>query len=170
MQNNVDTYLPLVSFFLPPLLFLSLFSYLLLLPYLAGADARDGDGAGVMSAIPHKFFLRETPHFFLARLPSLGKYASGNIFFSQTEYASQQSSFESIASDLGLRVLGWREVPTDGTILGPSAKSREPKIMQPFVVMLEHYGTGNHTEEGNFDVDRFNRQLYVLRKNAGHKM
>ncbi len=140
------------------------------LPSSAGADARDGDGAGGMYAIPHKFFIRETPHCFLARLPSLGKYAVGNVFFNQKEYAAQQAEFEKIADGLGLRVLGWREVPTDGSILGPSAKSREPKILQPFVVLKEHYGSGNHCEEGIFDENHFNRQLYVLRKYAGHTL
>lgn len=123
-----------------------------------------------MYAIPHKFFIRETPHFFLARLPSLGQYAVGNVFFSNKEYKAQQTEFEQIADSLGLRVLGWRDVPTDGSILGPSSKSREPKILQPFVVLKEHYGKGNNCEDGPFDAMHFNRQLYVLRKSAGHKM
>lgn len=123
-----------------------------------------------MYAIPHNMFLRETPHFFLPRLPSNGTYAVGNVFFSQTQYAEQQKSFESIADSLGMRVLGWRDVPTDGSILGPSAKSREPKILQPFVVLKEHYGKGNNCEDGTFDVMYFNRQLYVLRKQATHAM
>src|SRR3954451_14239079 len=102
-----------------------------------------------MYAIPHKFFIRETPHFFLARLPSLGKYAVGNIFFHPKDFAAQKAEFERIADKLGLRVLGWRDVPTDGSILGPASKSREPKILQPFVVLAEHYGTeSNHCEEG----------------------
>lgn len=135
-----------------------------------GADARDGDGAGGMFGIPHKFFIRETPHSFLARLPSLGHYAVGNVFLSTTAYAQQQRDFEEIADSLGLRVIGWREVPTDGSILGPAAKSREPKIVQPFVVLKTHYGTGNNSEDGPFDPMHFNRQLYVLRKHAGHKL
>lgn len=121
-----------------------------------------------MYAIPHKFFLRETPHFFIPRLPALGQYAVGNIFFSLTAFQSQKKTFEEIADSLGLRVLGWREVPTDGTILGPSSKSREPKILQPFVVLKEQYGEGNHSEDGPFDPMMFNRQLYVLRKHASH--
>jgi glutamate synthase (NADPH/NADH) len=123
-----------------------------------------------MYAIPHKMFLRECPHFFIPRLPSNGTYASGNVFFSQTQSAAQQKEFEEIAESLGMRVLGWREVPTDGSILGPSAKSREPKILQPFVVLREHYGQGNNSEDGPFDAMYFNRQLYVLRKQATNAM
>jgi glutamate synthase (NADPH/NADH) len=131
---------------------------------IAGADIRDGDGAGGMYAIPHKMLIRETPHCFLPRLPSNGQYATGNVFFSQTQHAEQMKKMETLADSLGLRVLGWREVPTDGSILGPSSKSREPKILQPFVVLKEHYGTGNNSDDGPFDVMHFDRQLFVLRK------
>lgn len=31
---------------------------------------------------------------------------------------ADQLVIESLAKDLGLRVLGWREVPTDGSVLG----------------------------------------------------
>lgn len=117
-----------------------------------------------MYGIPHKMFVRETPHCFLPRLPANGTYATGNVFFSQTLYAEQQAKLEELADSLGMRVLGWREVPTDGSILGPSSKSREPKILQPFVVLKEHYGTGDRCEEGPFDETRFDRQLFVLRK------
>lgn len=136
----------------------------------AGADARDGDGAGVMTGIPHDFFVRETIHSFSATLPALGTYAVGNIFFSPEDYASQQASFTEVAESLGLRVLGWREVPTDNTILGPSSLSKEPKILQPFVVLESFFGTGLESENGPLDEKHFLRQLYVLRKQSTHKM
>jgi len=136
----------------------------------AGADARDGDGAGVMTGIPHDFFVRESAHSFSAALPALGFYAVGNVFLSKTATEAQQSTFESIASDLGLRVLGWRDVPTDNSILGPSSKANEPKIRQPFVVLKTNYGAGERSEEGPFDEKYFLRQLFVLRKQATHKL
>ncbi len=74
------------------------------------------------------------------------------------------------AKDLGLRVLGWREVPADGTILGPAASSREPIILQPFIVLRNHFGDGNTSQNGTFDAHHFERQLYVLRKHATHRM
>ncbi|WWD00785.1 hypothetical protein V866_007720 [Kwoniella sp. B9012] len=135
-----------------------------------GADARDGDGAGVMTGIPHDFFVRESAHSFPSKLPAEGTYAVGNVFFSKEEFAAQQATFEDIARPLGLRVLGWREVPTDNSILGPASKSKEPKILQPFVVLEEHYGPGQDSQEGHFDERRFERQLYVLRKQATHKI
>lgn len=41
-----------------------------------GSDARDGDGAGVMTGIPHVMFTRE-----YSDLPANGEYAVGNIYF-----------------------------------------------------------------------------------------
>ncbi|WVR04780.1 hypothetical protein IAU60_001792 [Kwoniella sp. DSM 27419] len=135
-----------------------------------GADARDGDGAGVMTGIPHDFFVRESAHSFSAKLPVEGTYAVGNVFLSKEDFAAQKETFTQIAEPLGLRVLGWREVPTDNTILGPASKSKEPKILQPFVVLEEHYGRGDESQNGNFDERYFERQLYVLRKQATHKI
>ena len=73
--------------------------------------------------------------------------------------------FEDIADQTGLRVLGWREVPKDSSLLGPAASSREPVIMQPFLVMREWYGNGDKPKddfEDNYDAQTFERQLYVF--------
>lgn len=138
-----------------------------------GADSRDGDGAGAMTAIPHQFFKREAERDIGCTLPDPGEYAVGNVFFKPNDpvqLQSYQAVFTKIAYDLGLRVLGWREVPTDGTILGPAASSKEPAIYQPFVVLRAHYGDGNVSQNGTFDARHFERQLYVLRKHATHSM
>lgn len=123
-----------------------------------------------MTGIPHDFFVRETIHSFSAKIPNEGHYAVGNVFLSMTEHAAQQARFEELAQKLDLRVLGWRAVPTDNSILGPASKSKEPKIMQPFVVLSAHYGQGETSAEGPFDERYFLRQLYVLRKHAGHQI
>lgn len=123
-----------------------------------------------MTGIPHDFFVRECTHSFSATLPAEGHYAVGNVFLSPKDFASQKTSFEKVAGALGLRVLGWRDVPTDNSILGPASKSKEPKIVQPFVVLDSHYGPGQESQEGSFDEKFFLRQLYVLRKQATHKM
>lgn len=138
-----------------------------------GADSRDGDGAGVMTGIPHLFFKREAERDIGAELPDPGQYAVGNVFFKPNDpvgLQKQQAVFSKIAADLGLRVLGWREVPTDGTILGPAAASKEPSILQPFVVLRSSYGDGNAPRGHPFDAKNFERQLYVLRKHATHSM
>jgi len=137
-----------------------------------GADARDGDGAGVMTGIPHDFFVRESTLLGLV-LPPEGQYAVGNVFFKPNAadvLIEHKRTFESIAESLNLRVLGWREVPRDNSILGPAALSREPVILQPFVVLTTSYGHGTQPDPENksFDERYFERQLYVLRKHATH--
>lgn len=138
-----------------------------------GSDARDGDGAGVMTSIPHKFFIKNFERETEFTLPPLGQYAVGNLFFKPDEETLQESKrqLEEIAESLGLRVLGWRAPPKDSTLLGPAAKSREPIILQPFVVLTSAFGTGNVPEVTDpelFDEKHFERQLYVLRKRATH--
>jgi glutamate synthase (NADPH/NADH) len=137
-----------------------------------GSDARDGDGAGVMTSIPHKFFIKNFERETGYKLPPQGQYAAGNLFFKpdlETLTDSKQT-FVDIAESLGLRVLGWREVPRDSTLLGPAALSREPIVLQPFVVLASAYGTNEPrtTKPEDFDDKRFERQLYVLRKRATH--
>ncbi|CAG8959928.1 hypothetical protein HYFRA_00012645 [Hymenoscyphus fraxineus] len=138
-----------------------------------GSDARDGDGAGVMTSIPHKFFIKNFEREEDIKLPPLGQYAVGNLFFKPDEETLQESKrqLEEISESLGLRVLGWREPPKDSTLLGPAAASREPIILQPFVVLASSYGPGKSpetTDPDHFDFKHFERQLYVLRKRATH--
>ena len=138
-----------------------------------GSDARDGDGAGVMTSIPHKFFVKNFAREVGVELPPLGQYAVGNLFFKpDTEMLKLATTgIEETATSLGLRILGWREVPRDSTILGPAALSREPIILQPFVVSTASYGPGNKpesTDADKFDEQAFEKHLYVLRKIVTH--
>lgn len=138
-----------------------------------GSDARDGDGAGVMTSIPHKFFKKNFEREQNIKLPEPGQYAAGNIFFKPDESILKDTidTFEDVADSFGLRVLGWREVPRDSTLLGPAARSREPIILQPFVVLRGAYGDGNEpksTFNEEFDETVFEKQLYLLRKRATH--
>ena len=138
-----------------------------------GSDARDGDGAGVMTSIPHKFFVKNFAREVGVELPPQGQYAAGNLFFKpDTEMLKDATmAFEQTAKELGLRTLGWREVPRDSTLLGPAALSREPIILQPFIVLASAYGEGNKpqvTDAEQFDTIDFERKLYVLRKAVTH--
>ncbi|KAF4556878.1 Glutamine amidotransferase-like protein 1 [Elsinoe fawcettii] len=138
-----------------------------------GSDARDGDGAGVMTSIPHKFFVKNFEREQGFKLPAQGQYAAGNIFFKpDTEVLKETiDTFEEVADGLDLRILGWREVPRDSTLLGPAAASREPIILQPFVVLKSAYGDGKEPKSSfqeEYDEGYFERQLYVLRKRATH--
>ena len=120
------------------------------------------------------------------KLPRAGEFATGNVFFQKNNaelLASHKATFENIAEALNLRVLGWRQVPVDGSILGPAALSREPLILQPMVVLATSYGSGplpaaapeNSADDSTFDAvtfdeQYFQRQLYVLRKHSTHTL
>lgn len=141
-----------------------------------GSDARDGDGAGVMTSIPHKFMKREFQYHCNVEVPELGQYAIGNLFFKKDDeiFQKSKSTFENIANSLDLRILGYREVPVDSSILGPASLSREPKILQPLVVLKEAYGSGSKPldiSEEEFDkkyLKEFEKKLYILRKQSTH--
>lgn len=140
-----------------------------------GADTRDGDGAGVMTSIPHKFVVKEFASLTKCEIPPMGQYAYGNIFFHPDKSILEDSvtTFTTLAEALGLRVLGWRTVPRDSSILGPAALSREPIILQPIVVLSRAYGDGETPEFSDvdsFDEKYFERQLYVLRKQSTHRL
>ena len=112
-----------------------------------GADARDGDGAGVMTAIPHSFFQKLLPQL----VPD--RYAVGNIFMNQdpTIFRDSQAKFVEIAHQLGLSIIHWRSVPVNPEILGPVALAKQPKIVQPFVTWA-----GSNQAESEFDEIGYN--------------
>ncbi|KAJ2802811.1 glutamate synthase [NADH] [Coemansia guatemalensis] len=126
-----------------------------------GADERDGDGAGVMAAMPHKFMVKAFGELGCVPPPP-GQYATGNVFTHQDSAVRKQSTdvFDRIAVGLGLHVAAWRRVPANSEILGPIGRSREPVIMQPLVVAM-----AEQLSEADFQ-----RRLFILRKRALHEI
>ena len=94
-----------------------------------GSDAGTGDGAGILSQLPHKF-LSKVADF---SLPEAGAYGAGLVFVEEGEEEVFKVSFENLAGDEDLRVLGWREVPVNASVLGDLARAAMPKIIQVFV-------------------------------------
>ncbi|GET65813.1 glutamate synthase [Rhizophagus irregularis DAOM 181602=DAOM 197198] len=97
-----------------------------------GADARDVMVLVLWTGIPHEFFFLQECARLDIQLPPQGQYAVGNVFLNPNLplWKIVKKLFEQIAKSLNLKVLGWREVPKDNSILGPAAKSREPMILQ----------------------------------------
>ncbi|KAJ2780968.1 glutamate synthase [NADH] [Coemansia javaensis] len=124
-----------------------------------GSDVRDGDGAGVMAAMPHRFMAKAFGALGCA-LPPPGQYATGNVFMHCDEDVRDRSIhvFERAAASVGLRIAAWRRVPTNSEILSPSSRAREPAILQPLVVAAE--------EGPALPEDDLQRRLFVLRKVA----
>jgi glutamate synthase (NADPH/NADH) large chain/glutamate synthase (ferredoxin) len=121
----------------------------------AGADPDTGDGAGLLIQLPDEF-LRAVVDF---ELPDRGRYGVAMCFLPTDPVAAAElcSLLERTAQAEGQRVLGWREVPTDDSRIGPTARASQPTIRQLFI------GAGPEHEE---DQDAFERKLYVIRRVA----
>jgi glutamate synthase (NADPH/NADH) large chain len=94
-----------------------------------GSDAGTGDGAGILSQVPDGF-LRAVAGF---DLPAKGEYVVGLVFIESGEEQRVEAGFEDIAKQENLKVLGWREVPTNPSVLGDLARDAMPIIRQVFV-------------------------------------
>ncbi|MSW44050.1 MAG: glutamate synthase subunit alpha, partial [Actinobacteria bacterium] len=121
----------------------------------SGSEPDSGDGAGILLQIPDAF-LRSSVDF---ELPDAGHYAVGIAFLPSDPDAreSVKRSIETIAVDEGLRVLGWRIVPTDPGLVGATARSVMPAFEQLFVASVGL---------GGIELDRV---VYALRKRAEHE-
>ncbi|NCQ94625.1 MAG: glutamate synthase large subunit [Microcystis aeruginosa W11-06] len=122
-----------------------------------GAEKNTGDGAGILCQIPDLFFRKVTRDLGFT-LPAAGQYGVGMLYTAPDAEIRGKSrqEFEKIAAEEGLKVLGWRDVPTDNSSLGNSAKSTEPFIEQVFIERDAHLS----------DDLAFERKLYVIRKRS----
>lgn len=84
-------------------------------------------------------------------LPPFGEYATGILFLDSITHFQAEKHFETIAEENGLKVLCWRDVPSNPKCIGEVAKSNEPLMRHVFVVP-----NGN---EGQFDQNEFKRKV-----------
>jgi len=120
----------------------------------SGAEPDSGDGAGILIQIPDEFY-RSVVDF---KLPNLGSYATG-IFFIETGEADYLTDISKVASEEGLRILGWRDLPINSKSLGKTALSVMPSFKQIFVSGLK--------EESDLVLERM---VFCLRKRVEHTM
>ena len=123
-----------------------------------GAETNTGDGAGILMQIPHKF-LKKVAAKENITLPKPGEYGVGMIYASPDSVLREKGrkTFETIVAEEGQKVLGWRDVPTDNSTMGNTAKSSEPFMQQVFI-----------ERAANIDEAAFERKLFVIRKRT-HK-
>src|SRR5215510_10526117 len=74
------------------------------------ADGASGDGAGLLTSIPESFFSAKAAALGI-ELPS--QFGLGVAFFSHEEVSLSKSAIEEAAETERLRLLGWRQVPTN---------------------------------------------------------
>src|SRR5579864_5874381 len=117
------------------------------------ADGASGDGAGLLTSLPHDFFRARAGEQGI-ELPET--FGLGFAFFPPGSLAENQAAIESAADTERLRILGWRRVPTNTNSLGRRALETMPEIWQFFVAPF-------HSSRG---VSRFEWKLALLRKRA----
>ncbi len=128
-----------------------------------GCEANTGDGAGILTALPHEFFAGRVSADLGLSMPAPGRYAAGNVFLPKDakERAYCKKVVEELIEAQGQKLLGWRSVPTDteGADLGPTARAGEPCIEQLVIEASDR-----------FEGEAFERQVYLIRKQASNKL
>ena len=96
-----------------------------------GCEVNTGDGAGILIQTPDAFLRKVAP----APLPPAGEYGVGLVFLPQAaeDRAAVEELFARIIAEEGQQLLGWRDVPTDDSPIGPSAVRVEPVFRQVFI-------------------------------------
>ncbi|MDF1574305.1 MAG: glutamate synthase large subunit [Bacteroidales bacterium] len=113
-----------------------------------GADSKTGDGAGVMIQIPRDFYLMQG-----YSIPHEGQFGTGLVFLPRDagEARKCEEILVQIISDEGVKLIGFREVPRDNSVIGEIARKAEPNMKQ---ILL---GADLPREE-------LERKLYIIRK------
>ena len=126
-----------------------------------GCETNTGDGAGILTALPHDFLAKVADQELRADLPPPGFFGAGIVFLPRDAHARAKckATVEQLITEHGQRLVGWRQVPTDAerADVGPSARLSEP-VMEHLIVAA---GKG-------LSGDAFERQLYLIRKRASH--
>ncbi len=115
-----------------------------------GSDVNSGDGAGILTQLPHEFFLKELKF----DLPQQGSYGVGMFFLPMDK--ERRDTVVSIIADVtgseGGEILGTRDVPVVPDSLGPTALGSRPFVFQAFLAVKKLHG------------DDLERKLYIIRR------
>ncbi len=123
------------------------------------ADGKTGDGAGVLTQIPHRLLRRELDAngVVLERDRDLGV----GVFFAAND-SPYERIYALIRDEIArspLRRLLWREPPLDPSVLGEQARSRMPVMRQVLVAKPAWQSD-----------DAFERTLYLTRKRIERRL
>ena len=119
-----------------------------------GADPESGDGAGILTRIPHRLYERALERLDV-ELPLAGDYAVAQVFLSRdrSRARAQQRILEDVTRYHGQRLLGWRELPVVPSAVGPAGRASMPTFAQLFIGRLSPRSS-------------FERVLYLIQKRA----
>ena len=124
-----------------------------------GCEPNTGDGAGMLTALPHALLRRVAADEFGAELAAPGTFSAGVFFLPQDDAEREfcRRTVEEIVASRGQRLIGWRAVPThpETANIGATAIDSMPVIEQLFIGAAD-----------GLDQDAFERELYLIRKQA----
>jgi glutamate synthase (NADPH) large chain len=120
-----------------------------------GSDPSSGDGAGILTQIPHRYFERVLAHEG-KELPLAGDYGVVQCFLSRdpSRCELQMKMLTDVVRYHNQKVIGWRTVPVDIRAVGPVARATMPVMKQLFIARMA-------------DKKSFGRVLFMIRKRAG---
>ena len=97
------------------------------------ADGKTGDGCGLLMQKPDQFLRAVAQEHFAVELPR--QYAVGMVFFNQDPVKAEaaRANMDREIINAGLKLVGWRKVPIDTSVLGRLALERLPQIEQVFI-------------------------------------
>ncbi len=119
------------------------------------ADGKTGDGCGLLLQRPDAFLREVARESFSADLGA--RYAVGMVFLNPLPEKARHArkALEKAVVEHGLEVVGWREVPTDPSCLGPMALECMPRIEQIFIKASDE-----------LDDDQLDGKLFFVRRDA----
>ena len=126
-----------------------------------GSEVNTGDGAGILTALPHEFLTRVAREELGTELPEPGRFSAGIVFLPQDagQRVKCKSVVESICAEEGQVLVGWREVPTD-----PDA----PISARPLVLPARTSSSCSSQRRTASRAIRSSASLYLIRKRASH--
>ncbi len=136
-----------------------------------GYETNTGDGAGILTGLPHKQLQAIVKTTFGTELPEKGRYGAGVVFMPQS-VDEQDRCMTIVGEEIeaeGQHLIGWRDLPTapDGANIGVAARAAMPVFRQLIV------GAGDGSKsltDKSFDQDNFERKLYLIRKRATNRL
>ena len=120
------------------------------------ADGKSGDGAGIMTQVPHDLLVAELRELGLSA-PAPGDLGLAQCFLPIDVGQSQiaRRLIEQAIQSAGITLLRWRAVPTSNATLGARALATKPALWQALVARPETIPAG----------DAWERTLYLVRRN-----
>ena len=133
-----------------------------------GFETNTGDGAGILTALPHRQLKDAVKQAFNTDLPDAGRYGAGVVFMPLDPHQQARCRAiidEEIAAE-GQFLVGWRDLPIDpdAANIGSAARAAMPAMQQLIIA------AGNQGRDEAFDQDSFERKLYLIRKRATNRL